>query len=162
MRSSPATSLTLPLIAALLAAACGGSKPSASEPCGACVGGGAAAAGRPVGMATTPKLKALAARRVELARKRLSLLRDSFAHGSATLDELFVACRDVAFAARDSGMVGPPLRDVLKEYRDAVLALRELTKQRLAKGAVGDDASARVEALVAEAEYWLEEASQTL
>jgi hypothetical protein len=144
-------------LAALLASACGGSKPAASEPCGACTSTGG---GRPAGMAVSPKLKALAARRVELARKRLSLLRDGFAHGTATLDEVFAACRDVAFAARDSGMVGPPLRDVLKEYRDAVLALRDLTKQRLAKGTVGDDATARVDALVAEAEYWLEEASQ--
>jgi hypothetical protein len=108
------------------------------------------------------KLEALAARRVELARKHLAELRESFAKGSTTLDELFAASRDVAFAARDSGLHGAPLRDVLKDYRDAVAALKELTKERLAKGAVSEEAMGRVEALEAEAEFWLADASEGL
>jgi hypothetical protein len=115
-----------------------------------------------VGLPQSPKLKALALQRVEVARKRLVLLRASFDRGATTIDEVFAACRDVAFAARDSGLHGGPLRDVLKEYRDAVVALKELTRERAAKGAVGEEAVARVNSLVAEAEFWLEEASQGL
>lgn len=149
------------LLSAALLTACGsGSRPPASGPCGPCTSGS-------VGTPSVPpprsaKLEALATRRVELARKRLGQLRESFARGSTTLDELFAASRDVAFAARDSGMQGAALRDVLKDYRDAVTALKELTKERLAKGAVSEEAMSRVEALEAEAEYWLADASEGL
>jgi len=139
-------------LAAILLAACGGSSQSR---CGPCQASGAASAG--AAPLRSPKLEALASQRVELARKRLALLRESFGKGGATLDELFAACRDVAFAARDSGLRGPPLHDVLKEYREAVGALKQLTRERMAKGSVSDEAMARVEALEAEAEYWLEE-----
>jgi hypothetical protein len=151
--------LLLPAVV-LVACACGGSsKPAASGACGPC----AASAGAPsLPPHRSAKLEALAARRVELARKRLAQLRESFAHGSTTLDELFAASRDVAFAARDSGLSGAPLRDVLKDYRDAVTALKELTKERLAKGAVDAEAMTRVEALEAEAEFWLADASEGL
>lgn len=105
-------------------------------------------------------MRELAARRVDLARKRLVLLRGSFDQGKATLDEVFAAFRDFALAARDSGLEGAGLRDVLTEYRDGVTALRDLTRERLSKGAVAEEALLRVESLVAEAELWLEEASQ--
>jgi hypothetical protein len=148
------------LSAALLTVcACAGSK-AASGPCGPCAASGSAEA--PSLAPRSPKLEALALRRVELARKRLAQMRDSFARGSTTLDELFAASRDVAFAARDSGLRGAPLRDVLKDYRDAVAALKELTKERLAKGAVNEEAMGRVEALEAEAEFWLADASEGL
>jgi hypothetical protein len=150
MRSSWTTAGALAAAAALTA--CGGSSPPACGPCQAA--GASSAAPR-----RSPKLEALANQRVELARKRLVLLRESFEKGSATLDELFAACRDVAFAARDSGLRGVPLRDVLEDYRDAVAALKQLTRERQAKGAVSDEAMSRVEALEAEAEYWLEEAT---
>ena len=113
-------------------------------------------------MPQSAKLKELGTKRVELARKRLVLLRASFDMGKTTIDELFAACRDVAFAARDSGLHGGPLRDILKEYRDGVIALRDLTRERASKGAVGEDAVSRVESIVAEAEFWLEEAHQGL
>jgi hypothetical protein len=96
---------------------------------------------------------------VDLAKKRLLQLRQGFAKGAVTFDTLFTACRDVAYAARDSGMHGEALRDVLTEYRGAVVALKELTKERYAKGAVDDDAVAKVDALEAEANFWLEEAN---
>lgn len=115
-----------------------------------------------VALPQSPKLKELARRRVDAARKRLVLLRASFDRGATTIDELFAACRDVAFAARDSGLHGGALRDVLVEYRDAVVALRDLTRERASKGAVGEEAVSRVESIVAEAEFWLEEASQGL
>jgi hypothetical protein len=149
------------LSAALLTVcACGGSSKPASGACGPCAASGSA--GAPSFAPRSPKLEALALRRVELARKRLAQMRDSFAKGSTTLDELFAASRDVAFAARDSGLRGAPLRDVLKDYRDAVAALKELTKERLAKGAVDEEAMSRVEALEAEAEFWLADASEGL
>ncbi len=137
---------------AVLLAACGGLK-EARCPCQTSAAAGASGAA-PL---RSPKLEALANQRVELSRKRLALLREAFGKGSATLDELFAACRDVAFAARDSGLRGAPLHDVLKDYRDAVVALKELTRERLAKGSVNDEAMTRVEALEAEAEYWLED-----
>jgi len=115
-----------------------------------------------VALPWSPKLIELAAKRVDLARKRLVLLRDSFGKGKATLDEVFAAFRDFALAARDSGLAGGALRDVLKDYRDGMIALRDLTRGRMSKGEVGEDAMIRVESLVAEAEYWLEEASQGL
>jgi len=146
----------------ILVAACGGSasKP-ASGPCGPCQSTGGAGLER-VALPRSPKLTHLAQERVELARKRLAQLRASFEHGKTSLDELFAALRDVAFAARDSGFRGEALRSVLTDYRDAVLALRDLTRERMAKGAVGEDAMNRVEALVAEAEYWLGEAEERL
>jgi len=147
-----------PLVAlsALLVAACGGPSPG---PCGPCQ---SPAKMQNVALPWSPKLIELAAKRVDLARKRLVLLRDSFGKGKATLDEVFAAFRDFALAARDSGLAGGALRDVLKDYRDGMIALRDLTRGRMSKGEVGEDAMIRVESLVAEAEYWLEEASQGL
>ena len=147
-------------LSALLLTACAGSAPAASGPCGPCQTAAAGLQG--VAMPQSAKLKELGTKRVELARKRLVLLRASFDTGKTTIDELFSACRDVAFAARDSGLHGGPLRDILKEYRDGVIALRDLTRERASKGAVGEDAVTRVESIVAEAEFWLEEAHQGL
>jgi hypothetical protein len=148
------------ILSALLLAACGGS-PGASGPCGPCQSQ-ASAGLQNVAPPRSARLKELAALRVDLARKRLVLLRASFDRNKATIDEVFAACRDVALAARDSGLYGDTLRDVLREYRDAVTALKDLTRERMSKGTVGEDAMARVESLVAEAEFWLEEASQGL
>ena len=146
------------LSALLLTACASGATAGPSGACGPCQT--AAAAGlqnlAPPGAA---KLKELGLKRVELARKRVVLLRASFDRGATTIDELFAACRDVAFAARDSGLHGGALREVLKEYRDGVVALRDLTRERASKGAVGEAAVSRVESIVAEAEFWLEEAS---
>jgi hypothetical protein len=144
----------------LLAACGGGAAPTASGPCGPCQA--AASAGLQDVGPQSPKLKALGLKRVDLARKRLVLLRTAFDLGKVTIDEVFAACRDVAFAARDSGLHGGALRDVLREYRDAVVALKNLTRERAAKGAVGEEGVARVDALLAEAEFWLEEGSQGL
>jgi hypothetical protein len=136
----------------LLLVACG----NASGPCGPCQ----SASMQSVGPSRSAKLKELATQRVDLSRKRLVLLRASFDKGKATLDEVFAAFRDFALASRDSGLDGVALRDVLKEYRDGVVALKDLTSERLSKGAVGEDAMMRVESLVAEAEFLLEEASE--
>jgi hypothetical protein len=140
--------------ASTLLAACGGSAPCG--PCQATASAGLQNAGLP----RSAKLEQLAALRVALARKRLAALRASFDKGATTIDELFAGCRDVAFAARDSGMHGEALRDVLTEYRDAVVALKDLMRERISKGSVHEDAMTRVDSLVAEAQYWLEDASQ--
>ena len=97
-----------------------------------------------------------------MARKRLGTLRASFNQGRTTLDELVGALRDVAFAAHDSGLHGETLRDILKEYRDALVALKDVTAERVSKGAVTEDAVIRMDLLVVEAEFWLEEANQGL
>ncbi|HEY8088964.1 MAG TPA: hypothetical protein VIF09_13990 [Polyangiaceae bacterium] len=137
----------------LLASGCASTSRS-SSPCGNCSStDGSVAAPRP------PRVEALARQRVELARKRLLLARASFEHGTTGLDDLFAALRDVAFAARDSGFHGEALRSILTEYRDAVVALQALTHERVEKGAVTQEAMSRVEALVAEAQYWLAESS---
>jgi hypothetical protein len=134
-------------------------KGGGSGPCGPCQS--PADVGMPsVALPRSPRLEKLAGQRVDLARKRLVLLRASFDKGTATLDEVFAAFREFAIAARDSGLGGGALRDVLKEYRDGVVALKDVTRERMSKGAVGEDALIRVESLVAEAEYWLEEAGQ--
>jgi len=143
----------LVVVFVLLLVACGN---GGSGPCGPCQ----SASMQSVGLPRSAKLKELATQRVDLSRKRLVLLRASFDKGKATLDDVFAAFRDLALASRDSGLDGVALRDVLKEYRDGVVALKELTSERLSKGTVGEDAMMRVESLVAEAEFWLEEASQ--
>jgi hypothetical protein len=149
----------LVVLSALLLTACASSAtPSPSGPCGPCQAS-AAAGLQNIAAPGAAKLKELGLKRVELARKRVVLLRASFDRGASTIDELFAACRDVAFAARDSGLHGGALREVLKEYRDGVVALRDLTRERASKGAVGEDAVTRVESIVAEADFWLEEAS---
>ena len=51
---------------------------------------------------------------------------------------------------------------MLAEYRDGVVALRDLTRERASKGAVGADAVSRVESIVAEADFWLAEAGEGL
>jgi hypothetical protein len=149
------------LSAVLLAGCSSGAGPVASGPCGPCQAS-ASAGLQGVGLPRSARLDALAAKRIELARKRLAVLRISFDRGVTTLDELIGASRDVAFAAHDSGLHGQALRDLLTEYRDVVAALRDLTKERVAKGAVGEDAVDRMEGLVVEAEFWLEEAKQRL
>lgn len=148
--------LVLVVGASLLVACSGGSGAGANGPCGPCQAS-SGAAGRPA-PPRSAKLEQLALQRVELAQKRLVLMREGFTRGTVGLDALFAACRDVAFAARDSGLHGEPLKRILTEYRDAVVAMKELTRDRLAKGAVGEEAMKRVEALVAEAEFWLAQA----
>ncbi len=156
---SPHIRMRSVLLAALLVAACGGSTPATTGPCGPCQAtGGAGLQG--VTPPQSARLAELRLKRVELAQKRVVVLRASFDRGKTSIDELFAACRDVAFAARDSGIHGGALRDILREYRDGVLALRDLTRERAAKGAVGEDEVSRVEGIVAEAEFWLEEANQ--
>jgi hypothetical protein len=150
------------LLCVVLVAACSGGAASApSGPCGPCQASSSFGL-QNIGLPRSARLDALAAKRIELARKRLAVLRVSFDRGVTTLDELIGASRDVAFAAHDSGLHGQALRDILTEYRDAVAALRDLTKERFAKGAVGEDAVDRMEGLVVEAEFWLEEAKQRL
>jgi hypothetical protein len=145
--------LAAALLPLLLACGCASSSRS-SSPCGPCsTGDGSIAAPRP------SRVEALARQRVELARKRLLLARASFEHGTTGLDDLFAALRDVAFAARDSGFHGEALRTILTEYRDAVVALQALTRERMQKGAVTQEAMSRVETLVAEAQYWLAEST---
>lgn len=151
-------------LSALVATACSGGAgpgPGASGPCGPCQAP-ASAGLQNVGLPRSAKLNQLAAKRVELARKRLAVARASFDQGRTTLDELVGACRDVAFAAHDSGLHGETLRNILKEYRDAVVALKDVTAERASKGAVGEDAVSRMDALLVEAEFWLEEANQGL
>jgi hypothetical protein len=80
--------------------------------------------------------------------------------GAASLSELLVAYRDVAFAARDSGLRGDALRRPLQDYRDAMLKMRDYMRGRYQSGAVTQADLDRVESSVAEAEFWLAEANE--
>lgn len=148
-------SIAVVICAAHLAACSDANGSHANGPCGPCREGAPNGAAPP----RSEKVEKLARERVEVARKRLQILRTAFDRGAASLDDLFAGFRDVAFAARDSGFHGEELRRILTEYRDAVLALRDLTRERAAKGTVGEDATSRVDALLAEAEFWLGEAN---
>lgn len=106
----------------------------------------------------TAELDALAQHRVELARKRIPLLRARYEHGTATSAELLAAYRDLAVAARDSGLRGEALRGPLAEYRDAMVQARDLIRSRVAAAMESEDATTHVEFQLAEAEYWLAEA----
>jgi hypothetical protein len=147
----------LVLCATLMLAGCGGAE---STPPGAGLHVPTATSGSAAHVAPwrSAKVEQLAEHRVEVARKRLLALRAGFEHGTTTLDELFAGFRDVAFAARDSGFQGATLRRILTDYRDAVVALKDVTRERVAKGAANEDAMNRVELLLAEAEFWLGEA----
>jgi hypothetical protein len=157
MKAHDLVALTAAFMAACCAACSRSGAADASGPCAPCQ---APAAGGRLGPAQSAKMDQLARQRVELARKRLGLMRAGFDKGTVGLDALFAACRDVAFAARDSGMRGAVLRKILLEYRDAVIAMKDLTRDRVAKGAASDEALARVESLLAEAEFWLQEANE--
>jgi hypothetical protein len=112
------------------------------------------------GAPRSSKLDDLARQRVELARKRLAMLRTLFDRGTITFDVLFTGFRDVAFAARDSGLHGETLRHILTDYRDGLLALQTMIHQRAESELTSPDQALRIDALVAEAEYWLAEANE--
>jgi hypothetical protein len=151
-----------PLVASMLLTACAGT--GAATPVSAPVGAPVAAPGSSPAPATaaarSKELEKLAEARVELAKKRIALLQAKFEHGAASLSELLEARRDVAFAARDSGMRGEALMRVLADYRDAMRSLIELTKTRHAQGAVDEASVQAAEAALAEADFWLAEASE--
>jgi hypothetical protein len=106
----------------------------------------------------SPELDQLGQRRVDLARKRIELLRLMYERGGLSLGDLTSAYHDVAFAARDSGLRGDALRKPLEDYRDAMRNLAELTDARFKQGAVNQADVASVQSHVAEAEFWLAEA----
>jgi hypothetical protein len=131
---------------------CQASSPAGSSPIGP----------EHLGLPRSEKLEQLAQQRVELARKRLQLVRLQFDKGALSLDQLVNAFRDLAFAARDSGFHGEPLRHILKEYRDALAALRDLVHERADKGMATPDEAVRMDLMLAEAELWLGEADRSL
>ena len=77
--------------------------------------------------------------------------------GSAGLDELLAAYRDVAVAARDSGLRGERRRRELVAYRDAMVKMRQLAQIQLDKFGTTSANAAGAEGHLAEAEYWLAE-----
>jgi hypothetical protein len=144
--------------ACLLLACSSATGSGTGDPCTPCKAPASAAMGIS-GPPRSAKVEQLARQRVDLARKRLVLLRAGFEHGKTGLEALLVGARDVAFAARDSGLRGEELRSILTEYRDAVVAMKGVTRERVSKGTADEEALNRVESLVAEAEFWLAEAS---
>ena len=72
--------------------------------------------------------------------------------------ELMVAYRDVAFAARDSGLRGETLRQAIQEYAKAAAAYQQTVHEHATQGKVSVAEVAAADATMAEASYWLEEA----
>jgi hypothetical protein len=105
-------------------------------------------------------LDALALQRVELARKRIPALRTQFEMGRTTMAELTLAYRDVAVAARDSGLRGDPLRRAIEDYQHAAMVLAKAMRERVDDGRETRSAVDAAEAAMAEAEYWGAEARE--
>jgi hypothetical protein len=112
--------------------------------------------------ARPPELDALGQQRVELARKRTPIVQREYERGMKSASELIAAYRDVAVAARESGLRGEALRSALTEYRDALARMRDHVKTRVAAGAESEEALMHVEIELAEAEFWLVEAKARL
>jgi hypothetical protein len=110
-------------------------------------------------VARPSRLDALGERRVDLARQRTANLRLQFEAGKLTLVELVAAYREVAFAARDSGLRGEPLRRALVEYRGLLDQLRDAQRELTrARGWTDPRSVDALEYASAEADYWLAEA----
>jgi hypothetical protein len=82
-----------------------------------------------------------------------------YRQGLATATELLLAYREVAVAARD-GLVGDKLRKELATYRDAMVQLQGTITSRVQLGSAGPKEAEHAREALAEAEYWLEEASE--
>jgi hypothetical protein len=147
---------TLGLVSLLVA--CAPPANQAAAPCVPCAQPAQAVA-PPAVPPRSPELEALGQRRVELARKRVELVRVMHERGATTLADLASAYRDVAFAARDSGLRGDALQKPLEEYRDAMRRVEELTVNRYKQGAVNEGDVILVQGHVAEAEFWVAEAA---
>jgi hypothetical protein len=94
---------------------------------------------------------------MDLTRKRLDVLGAQYQSGLVSMSELLAAYRDVAFAARDSGLRGEELRRALEDYRDGAARSRDLARSRVSAGQETADAVMHAEASLAEAEFWLAE-----
>jgi hypothetical protein len=108
--------------------------------------------------ARSPELDELAQRRLDAARKRIPVLHRLYERGLVSATEMYVGYRDIAVAARESGLRGEALRSILTEYRDKMAELRDHERTRFAAGAESEDGPNHAEVLLAEAEYWLAEA----
>ncbi len=106
------------------------------------------------------KLEELAERRVELAREYVRSLHVMYRQGLATPAELLLAYREVAVAARDSGLVGEKLRRELAVYRDEMVELERMIEGRAQVGGAGPQEVEHAREALAEADYWLEEANE--
>jgi len=144
---------------ALLLAACGAtahpaSLPPPCVPCPPSATPNATAAPE----ARSPLLDDLAHRRVALARKRVKELKFLYDRGQCSNTELLAAYREVAFAARDSGLRGDEALRALEVYRDAAVSMRDRARAGY-PGQVSDADVDRAEAALLEAEYWLQESA---
>ena len=142
--------------------ACASPSASAPAPCSPCV-----TPGQPVASGTasarperSAKLDELADRRVALAHERVEELRLAYQHGAARLGEVLIAYRDIAVAARESGLAGEKLRRELTVYRDATIELEKDFELRSQAGNAGPEDVVAARLARSEAEYWLVEASE--
>lgn len=166
MRRSSTLFVLTPLVALALPACAPQSQQTAAPVC-PCVASASAppsaTAAVPAGATAplaprSPQLEALGQQRVDLARKRIDALSAQYQRGMGSMRDVLAAYRDMAFAARDSGLRGDALRRPLEEYRDATIRLRDLARDRATMGSVPEVDVYAAEASIAEAEYWLVEA----
>jgi hypothetical protein len=109
----------------------------------------------PIVPARSAHVEQLAQQRVTRARERLELLRLLYRSGHLSLPEIVAAHRDVAVAARDSGLHGQPLLAALTEYNDAATKLVTETRSWVDAGKVSESDLKQAELESAEAAYWL-------
>ena len=148
---------TIALGSLLFLGACGGRAEVAPAPMTPCETT-AAPAPAPAARADKPRppeVDQLAAKRIEALRAWLEVLRYQAEHAALSRVQYLAAKRELAVAARDSGLRGEALRSALEEY---VAAAKE-SAQLLQHGRIftGDE-SKRAEYAIAEAEFWLAEA----
>ncbi len=104
------------------------------------------------------KLEALARKRIDLLKQSLEVASTQYKRGQASLEELMRGQREIALAARE-GLRGDKRRQELAAYRDATLESNAAMKRRYTMGSVTEGDVHRAEAALAEAEYWLTEAT---
>jgi outer membrane protein TolC len=147
------------LLLAPLVFACSAPAQSAPTPCTPCQQPTLQAAPSSAATARSEELDALAERRVELLSKSLATTEAQYRAGAASMETLMQAERDIALAARD-GLRGEKRRHELERYRAAMNTASGAMKQRYDSAKVTEAELHRVEAALAEAEYWLLEATE--
>jgi hypothetical protein len=110
--------------------------------------------------ARSPSLEKLAQDRLEAARRHVLSCTVQYNSGHISMTDFLAATREVAFAARDSGLSGDALIKPLTEYRDSMKKSLQLTQMKYDHGAAAQSDLDAAQYALAEAEYWLAEAKE--
>jgi len=147
------------LLLAPVLAACASPSQTAVTPCTPCQQTAPVAAPSAAQPARSAKLDALGQKRVELLTRALAMTELLHETGRTGLEEVMRARRDVAVAARE-GLRDENRRHALVTYHDVMVKEVDAMKERYETGKVNEGDLRRAEAALAEAEYWLAEATE--